>query len=236
MMHLDSGVKATDVVTMLSTLVLAAAAIGTIIVTRMNAKSDRTAADSRLKTAADEANDKMGAERAAADVRLESAYARAEEQRLRDRQLAEAPKLLARVELFRNSVHQMLPTQVSGYPPSYSPNNEMELAIRSLREGAGTEAVMLGNKPVRDRYDTLAKLAEGANHPKSEEMTKASRDRIIEDLRSYAIFVRLSLQGLIDGKPVPDLDPPAAPDLQGHVLAPWVPEPAPEGWQEAIGS
>jgi hypothetical protein len=236
MMHLDSSVKPTDVLTTISTFVLAAAAIITIIVTRLNAKSDRAAQDKRVDAVVKADNARMEAERASADARLQDEYARAERQRLRDRQLVEAPKLLARVERFRKSVPHMLRTQIPGAPLTYHPNDEMEHAIRGLREGVGTEAVMLGDPPVRARYDTLTKLAEGANHPKPEAMSEPRRDRILEDLRRYAIFVRLSLQGLIDDNPVCDLDPPAAPDLERRPLAAWVPAPAPEGWQAAIGS
>lgn len=233
----NNGVKPTDLLTTISTLVLAVAAIVTIIVTRSNATADREAADSRLREAQNEANANMEAERKSADERLATAYSRAEEQRLRDRQLMLVPKLLTRIERFRKLVPSMLLQQYRGAFPVLS-NPEIGDVVHGLREGAGTDAIILGDPPVRARFETLAQLAEDANNLDPNAMTAETRDRIVEDLRRYALFVRLSLQGLIDETPVHDLNPPARPDLRSTnpSLAPWDPVPAPDGWKEVIRS
>jgi hypothetical protein len=76
----------------------------------------------------------------------------------------------------------------------------------------------------------LAQAAADYNGGKS-----VRRERWVGDIRNYCVFVRISLQQLVDGAPLPNPGAPAYPDLwRDNDEALWTPTVEPIGWLEAL--
>lgn len=253
--------KLTDELTAWGTVGLAAVTVVALIVTIVLARRDRNDARERLeaeqrRAEADRADSdrRLREEREAADQRLRDERALADLRQVRERQIANASALIQRISTLVPHI------EVAAHPPMIDPRQktsaqaECDLAIRSLQEGARTEALALSNPAATKLYMTLTHLVVSARSGKwVEQLTEragghlvpeqrtAARDRVARDLRNFARYVRLWIAALIDGAEIPEdvLGPfesagsPLVPILGAESHSPgWAPQSFPPRWNE----
>ena len=224
-------------------LITAAATVATVIaavciavhgntVADRRLKEERALADRRLVDQAADARQQLEEERAIAERRIleERAFATAE--RLHERQTAAAAVLLEYIGDLAPHLWQIpntatamraMPATLNGHPL------ESAAPVDNLVRGAKVQALLLGNPELAARYRRLVHLVlTAANHT-----DRQFEQRTIGDLRNYSKFVRLSLQALVDGRPLPDPGADAYPHLKRTLdKALWHPTNVPVGWDE----
>lgn len=163
---------------------------------RKQAAADRADAEKRLED-----------ERAAGEQRIRDERAHADEVRRRDRQIANAAGLVARVAELQAFMTGVPGSSLRAERPSMSAHSrnmadeETLHAVSSLRHGAWTEAAMLGTsaaaEAAAERYRTLVRLVDEAAR------THPFPDRDLVTLRNYARWVLISLRTLAENETVP---------------------------------
>jgi hypothetical protein len=219
-----------DILTALGTVGLALTALLTIEITRRQ----RNAAEAARKTDRAEADARLEEERRAAEQRLRDERDFAERLRRHERQAASASLLLDVVAELQEVARNVVGLLNVG-PQNLTPERRQTLQVlRGLQRAAHSTAATLGDAQVGERFRTLVRLAIAAAGDESASGNDQARARTEADLRNYAIFVRLSLQGLIDGQPIVDPGYPPYPNLARRSdVTPWHPQNVPSGWDDA---
>jgi hypothetical protein len=210
------------------------AALGyTILATRRDraqAARDRAEAEKNLRE-----------ERAAGNGRLQAEQAHDADMRRRDRQIANAAALVARVAEIRshmdgvpNAYLRASFSSLGGSPVARRLDEPETLAaIASLKHGAWAEAAMLGTGKAAEvaagRYRRLADLVDDAASEGS-----STQDRDIRSLKNYARWVLITLRMLAENETVPPFTEGARayPSLgDEEVKRAWRPDPIPAQWE-----
>jgi hypothetical protein len=223
--------------TAIGTVALAVLTFATLLYTIIAATSERRQA------ARDRADpeERLREERAASERRILDDRKHADEVRRRERQIANATELIGRIADLQHYMG-VLPAATFGRrrPPDRPKDHLQELgeqelliAIRSLRRGAWAEGAMLGAsdaaRRASDRYGRLVQLVYQATG------TPFLSSRDTDTLLNYSRWVRISLRTLADNETVPLIQggSPEYPllGLAEHMPA-WVPHPLPAGWDD----
>lgn len=234
------GSSAADWLTAIGTLATAAVAVGAVVVTMWLAAVERKRS----------AQDRVDAEN-----RLKDERKFAFDLRQRDRREASAGGLLGRIAGLMTFVDEVpglnsaiatawvtfaIPGRLEEMDrqednPGFVRQEAARLleareAARSIVEGGHSEVWGLGDARAVKQYRNLANLVESLTN------SFGRQDREVQDLRRYALWVRVSLENLTEtGK---SLDPgiPPYPDptrkLENGML--WQPSNPPQAWQDAI--
>lgn len=216
-----SGPAITDWLTGVGTIALALATVLTLIVTVYITTTDRRRADKRL---------------------VQEAKLRRKERRddaamgLIGRTAAVIPYVL------------MIPAALHR---DCGPETDMvRQAIRALEYGAHTDVLAIDDERAADQYRNLASLSSWvASNDISQQVPADTEqsdiadgyvnyaDRVPVDLLSYAFFVRMSLENLVQTGQSLDPGEPACPDLTPDRYGPrriWQPANPPPGWRKII--
>lgn len=185
-------------------------------------------ADERLTRELNAAQEQFQQERAAADERFQQERAAADkrsqlelevetDRRTKQRRVEAAASLLrhvagvmVRVDTLWGARHLSSPFYGHGYIV-LTDRGETEAAlclraVEALRHGAYTDARLIGDKPLADRYRTFLKLVLTVTHGELDDLMERNqgwKDRTTGDLRNYGKFVMISLQRFIDGETLP---------------------------------
>ncbi|MEY9859746.1 hypothetical protein ABH935_005379 [Catenulispora sp. GAS73] len=195
-------------------------------------KEERILADRRLVDQAADARHQLEEERSIAERRIieERAFATAE--RLHERQTAAAAVLLEYLGDLAPLLWQIPNTATAmGAMPATLNLRPLESIdpVKNLVRGAKVQALLLGNQELAARYRRLVHLVLTAAHNTDRQFAQ----RTIGDLRNYSKFVRLSLQALVDGRPLPDPGVDTYPNLRRSLdKTLWHPINVPLGWDE----
>lgn len=219
------------------------------------AERDRQAAEDRAERDREDAKNRASRDRADAERRLQEERdlserrireerAEAAEIRRRDAQRVNAIDLVRRVAqvqpLMANVPSLALREGAGTSPwaagafPGGPRDAECRSAIESLRHGAWTEVVLLGDgdaaRKAGERYRLLVRLVDQAT------LTAERRDRDIDTMLNYATWVRISLRMLADNETVPEIvGGPDQPVLgMAEHMPLWAPEPRPPGWDDEL--
>jgi len=200
----------------------------------------RAARLSAARALADERERARG-DREDAERRLRDERAHAELVRRRDRQQESVAGLLGAIASlmpFWEAVPNLYrdPEWKQGELPARERDpwrrKECEDALRALRYAADAQLSGLGAARAAEQFRMLVYLAQGA----ARGVPRDLRVRAGQDLRRYAIFVRLSLEGLSDAGEGLDPGVPACPVLERMPVhdTPWYPSKVAPGWAEAV--
>lgn len=100
-------------------------------------------------------------------------------------------------------------------------------ALESIRHGMQTDLLSIANDRVRARFRSLVRLCYDVAW---RSIGQENWERQIRDVRGYLRYVQLSLEAVIDGRPIPDdCEPPA---LERNDSAAWLPPVVPWHWQD----
>ncbi len=122
-------------------------------------------------------------------------------------------------------------------------------AVRALEHGVHTQVSAIGDDRAADQYRNLAywsswvasrdisRLVAHTDQLNGADGYVAYTERVPIDLISYALFVRMSLENLIEKGQSLDPGEPACPDLTPDLVGPrrpWEPENYPQKWRKDI--
>lgn len=229
--------KLTDWLTAVGTVGLALVTVITVMMTVWITKADRERDDRLRAEDRADAERRLQEERQAADQRLRDERDHAEAVRRREWQVGCALRLLERVAYLLPLADEvpMLGFSVMGADRR---QDECSNAIQSLRHGLHADAPAIANQQVVGQYRTLVRLVDAIRGRPFGQASKDDIEHMGNELRRYAIFVRLSLERFIECGNVWDPGKPSCPVLRfqagGDSL--WQPEHEPPGWREALAS
>jgi hypothetical protein len=226
------------------TVATAVGAVIAVAVTVALARRDRRRHASEMK----EEFKRADRDRADAEQRFQEEVSRSEKQVREEREYADAVR---RHERQQESLARLLATIADlmpwwdEVPNLYSDPNPMSRsqiqrarwaecaeAIRSLRSAVHAQLAWVSDARAAEQCRTLAHLVQTASRGIPGEV----RERTAQDLRRYAIYVRVSLERVSNGEESLDPGSPDVPVLgrASSQTAPWCPENAPFEWTEAI--
>jgi hypothetical protein len=219
--HLAHNTHWGNIFTSIGTVALACIAVLTIAVTAWLAARERSAANERLLL-----------ERQQADDRLRDEREHADRARFLERQSFAVAALLDRIAEIQIAANELVGVD-AGYPIKSGRQGHAQDVLASLQRAAHTEALMLGDEDAASRVHVLVRLALSA--ARYDGGASEERKRWVGDLRNYAIYVRLTLKGLLDGQPIGDPGTPQYPNLlRTHDQSLWVPTNTPANWSDAV--
>jgi hypothetical protein len=202
-------------------------------IARRRLATERENADRRLRDQREDADRRLRDEREDADRRLRDERKYVEDMRLRERQQEDLADLISRIAALTPYLDvvpnlYVAPDRAAEDQPSRDAGLRLMhcwAEVVSLRRGADAQAAGLRHRSAAQQYRTLAHLVNSA----ATGVPEVIRDRVIKDLCHYAIFVRLSLAGVLHDRLLPEYDPSGPPDLfrPANDTKPWE-----SGWAE----
>jgi hypothetical protein len=163
---------------------------------------------------------------------------RADRERRRDRQQDAARRLLGLMSALIPhmwvvpGVHLAAVSPFMNRPGANPLTGQVAAAVFELEYGAHAEVAGLGDARAAGQYRELARLTMDA----AVGIRGVDGRRVAGDLRRYALFVRVSLENLIENGQSIDPGNPAAPKLDrpGDQTDLWEPEHKPQPWLDAL--